>query len=133
MLIHSLYRNQVYDHIFINDCIHILLIESTTSTWPSYDSGIISSSNEHCPSGTAAWILVAILAIAFIGSFTLNVTMVTVWVYKKRHAREKNAQALEYKIEGNPCYETSLAGMKQTADTETHVYEMVREKRQGIS
>ena len=110
--------------------IRILLIESTTSIWPSHDSGI---SNKYCQSGTAAWTLVAILAIAFIGSFTLNVTVVSVWVYKKRYAREKNAEALEYSIEGNPCYESTFIGMKQTADTETHVYEMVREKRQGIN
>ena len=56
--------------------------------------------------------------------------VLAMWLYKKRQARDKNTKVSEFKVEGNPCYEATE--MKQMGDAETHVYEMVREKRAAI-
>ena len=52
--------------------------------------------------------------------------MIVLAVWKKK-ARDQNSKVSEFEIEGNPCYEATE--MKQTDDAETHMYEMVQEKR----
>ena len=69
---------------------------------------------------TTAWILFAMMSILFSGSFTIN-------VYKKRQVGGENGQHSKFEIEGNPCYEATE--MKQSSESEAHVYETVREKR----
>ena len=63
----------------------------------------------------------------FIVSLSINLIVLAVWHYKKRKTRDKNIKASEFEVEGNPCYEATE--MKKIGDAETHVYEMVREKR----
>ena len=63
----------------------------------------------------------------FIVSLSINMIVLAVWLYKKRKTRDKNTKVSEFEVEGNPCYEATE--MKQMGDAETHMYEMVREKR----
>ena len=77
---------------------------------------------------TTAWILFAMMSILFSGSFTINVIVLVFLVYQKRQVGGENGQrSEEYKVEGNPCYEATE--MKQSCESEAHVYETVREKR----
>ena len=47
------------------------------------------------------------------------------WVYKKRQAGDIcNASPSKYEMDSNPCYEATA--VKQTTDTEIHVYEVIR-------
>ena len=63
----------------------------------------------------------------FIVSLTINMMVLAARLYKKRQARDNNTKVSEFEVEGNPCYEATE--MKQMGDAETHVYEMIREKR----
>ena len=53
--------------------------------------------------------------------------VLAVWLYKKRKTRDKNTKVSEFEVERNPCYEATE--IKQVGDAETHVHEMVQEKR----
>ena len=75
---------------------------------------------------TLAWALFAVVTVLFIASLTVNVIMVALWVYKKREVKGQTDRPSEFEIEGNPCYEATQ--MKQTTETETHVYETVHGK-----
>ena len=75
----------------------------------------------------AAWALFGVVTVLFIVSLTVNVIMVALWVYKKREVKGQTGRPSEFEIEGNPCYEATQ--MKQTTETETHVYETVLGKR----
>ena len=68
------------------------------------------------------------LAILFIVSLTIHMIVLAVWLHKKRKTRNKNDNMSEFEVEGNPSYE-STEMQKQMSDAETHVYEMVREKK----
>ena len=65
----------------------------------------------------AAWVLVIILTVLFTGLLSI----VLLWVFKKRQARDASTDNSTPKneMEGNPCYQT-------TAVTDTHLYEAVR-------
>ncbi len=67
-----------------------------------------------------AWVLVSILTVLFTGLLSV----VLLWMFKKRQARDTstNNSAPKYETEGNPCYEATA--VKQTTDT--HLYEAVR-------
>ena len=78
---------------------------------------------------TTAWILFAMMSILFSGSLTINMIVLAFLVYKKRQVGGENGQHSEYKIEGNPCYEATEMKQSSTIESETHVYETVREKR----
>ena len=66
-----------------------------------------------------AWVLVSILTVLFTGLLTVSM----LWLYKKRHTRDIDGKATKYEMEGNPCYEATA--VKQTTDTEIHLYETV--------
>jgi hypothetical protein len=72
------------------------------------------------PSELVAWILVVILAVLFTGLLSV----VLLWMFKKRQARDTSTDnsTPKYEMEGNPCYEATA--VKQTTDT--HLYEAVR-------
>ena len=68
-----------------------------------------------------AWVLVSILTVLFIGLLTV----IVLWLFKKRQSRGIDERAPKFEMEGNPCYEATA--VKQTTDVaETHVYEAVR-------
>ena len=68
------------------------------------------------------------LTILFIALLCINALVIAVWLQKKIKTRTKNNSIVsEFQIAGNPCYE--VTEMKQMAETETRVYEMVQEKR----
>ena len=86
------------------------------------------STERICQGDTAAsWALFGVVTILFIVSLTVNVIVVALWVYKKREVKGQTGRPSEFEIEGNPCYEATQ--MKQTTETETHVYETVQGKR----
>ena len=68
-----------------------------------------------------------VMTILFILSLSINLLVLAVWRYKKRKTKGENAKVSEFEIEGNPCYEATE--VKQMGDNETHLYEMVQEKR----
>ena len=74
-----------------------------------------------------AWALFGVVTVLFIVSLAVNVIMVALWVYKKREVKGQTVRPSEFEIEGNPCYEATQ--MKQTTETETHIYETVQGKR----
>ena len=67
-----------------------------------------------------AWFLVSILTVLFTGLLSV----VLLWMFKKRQARDTSTDnsTPKYEMEGNPCYEATA--VKQTTDT--HLYEAVR-------
>ena len=67
-----------------------------------------------------AWILVIILTVLFTGLLSV----VLLWMFKKRQARDISTgnSTPKYEMEGNPGYQTTA--VKQTTDT--HLYEAVR-------
>ncbi len=67
-----------------------------------------------------AWVLVIILMVLLTGLFSV----VLLWMFKKRQARDTSTDSStpKYEMEGNPCYEATA--VKQTTDT--HLYEAVR-------
>ncbi len=71
-------------------------------------------------SEVAAWVLVIILTVLFTGLLSV----VLLWMFKKRQARDTRTDnsTPKYEMEGNPCYEATA--VKQTTDT--HLYESVR-------
>ena len=74
-----------------------------------------------------AWILFTMMSILFSGSLTINVIVLAFLIYKKKQVGGEKGQRSEFEIEGNPCYEATE--MKQSSESEAHVYETVREKR----
>ena len=105
----------------------LLLIEHTTETATptTVDKSVLANRIEN--TCTTAWILFTMMPILFSGSLTINVLVLAFLVYKKKQVGGENGQHSEYKIEGNPCYEATE--MKQSSESEAHVYETVREKR----
>ena len=84
-------------------------------------SSIESSSTK--PRELAAWILMVVFAVMLFVSVMGNILVL--WVYKKRQAGDDcSVPPSKYEMEGNPCYEATA--VKQTTDTETHVYEAVK-------
>ncbi len=71
-------------------------------------------------SEVVAWVLVSILTVLFTGLLSV----VLVWMFKKRQARDTSTDNSipKYEMEGNPCYEATA--VKQITDT--HLYEAVR-------
>ena len=67
------------------------------------------------------------MSFLFSGSLTINMIVLAFLVYKKRKVKGEKGQRSEFEIEGNPCYEATE--MKQSSESEAHVYETVREKR----
>ena len=67
-----------------------------------------------------AWVLVVILGVLFTGLLSV----VLLWMFKKRQARDTSTDNTtpKYEMEGNPCYEATA--IKQITDT--HLYEAVR-------
>ena len=67
-----------------------------------------------------AWVLVIILTVLFTGLLSV----VLLWMFKKRQARDTSTDnsTPKYEMEGNPCYEATA--VKQTTDT--HLYEAIR-------
>ena len=104
---------------------------SPQSTNATETSSTLTSSNHTNDSFTnarevIAWTLAAVSTVLFIGSLTVNITVL--WVYKKRQAKDNNVESRAYEMEGNPCYEAS----KWTTDTqkqEIHVYESLSVKQ----
>ena len=72
-------------------------------------------------------IVITIMVTSFIVSLSINMIVLTARLYKKRKTTDKNTKLSEFEVEGNPCYEATE--MKQMGNAETHVYEIVREKR----
>lgn len=72
------------------------------------------------------WIPVSIVLIVLTTGL-LSVIPCMMWFYKKRHTRDTDEGATKYEMEDNPCYE--VTAVKQTTDTETHLYETVKESR----
>ena len=72
------------------------------------------------PSEVVAWVLVSILTVLFTGLLSV----VLLWMFMKRQARDTSTDnsTPKYEMEGNPCYEATA--VKQTTDT--HLYEPVR-------
>ena len=72
------------------------------------------------PSEVVAWVLVSILTVLFTGLLSV----VLLWMFMKRQARDTSTDnsTPKYEMEGNPCYEATA--VKQTTDT--HLYEVVR-------
>ncbi len=70
-------------------------------------------------SEVVAWVLVIILTVLFTGLLSV----VLLWMFKKRQARGTSTDnsTPKYEMEGNPCYEATTD--KQTTDT--HLYEAV--------
>ena len=111
----------------------------TTQSPPPTDTGTSTLPSSYSTSDSfisarevIAWALVAILTVLFIGSLTVNITVL--WVYKKRQDKDNNVESRAYEMEGNPCYEASndINYVKQMADTqkqEIHVYERVRQSK----
>ena len=66
------------------------------------------------------WVLVSILTVLFTGLLSV----VLLWMFKKRMARDTTTDnsTPKYEMEGNPCYEATA--VEQTTDT--HLYEAVR-------
>ncbi len=79
------------------------------------DSSVSRSASE-----VVAWVLVSILTVLF----TELLSVVLLWMFKKRQARDTSTDnsTPQYEMEGNPCYESTA--VKQTTDT--HLYEAVR-------
>ena len=98
------------------------LIEHTTET--AFKSMLANRIENTC---TTAWILFAMMSFLFSGSLTINVIVIVFLVYKKRQVGGEKSQCSEFEIGGNPCYEATE--MKQSSESEAHVYETVREKR----
>ncbi len=73
-------------------------------------------------SEVAAWVLMSTLTVLFTGLLSV----VLLWMFKKRQARDTSTDnsTPKYEMEGNPCYEATA--VKQTTDTCTHLYEAVR-------
>ncbi len=71
-------------------------------------------------SEVVAWVLVITLTVLFTGLLSV----VLLWMFKKRQARDTSTDnsTPKYEMEGNPCYEATA--VKQTTDT--HLYEAVR-------
>ncbi len=71
-------------------------------------------------SEVVAWFLVSTLTVLFTGLLSV----VLLWMFKKRQARDTSTDnsTPKYEIEGNPCYEATA--VEQTTDT--HLYEAVR-------
>ncbi len=71
-------------------------------------------------SEVVAWFLVIILTVLFTGLLSV----VPLWMFKKRQTRDTSTDnsTRQYEMEGNPCYEATA--VKQTTDT--HLYEAVR-------
>ena len=67
-----------------------------------------------------AWVLVVILGVLFTGLLSV----VLLWMFKKRQARDTSTDNTtpKYEMEGNSCYKATV--VKQTTDT--HLYEAVR-------
>ena len=72
------------------------------------------------PSEIVAWVLVVILGVLFTGLLSV----VLLWMFKKRQARDTSIDNTtpKYEMEDNPCYEATA--VKQTTDT--HLYEAIR-------
>ena len=70
-----------------------------------------------------AWVLVSILTVLFTGLLSV----VLLWMFKKRQARDTSTDnsAPKHEMEGNPCYEATA--VKQTTDT--HFYEAIKKKK----
>ena len=98
-------------------------LSKCTSTYIPADQSVLTNQRET----TTAWILFASMSILFSGSLTINVIVIAFLVYKKRQVGEEKGQRSVFEIEGNPCYEATE--MKQSSESEAHVYETVREKR----
>ena len=106
------------------------LIGHTTETAmpTTVDKSVLANQIEH--TCTTAWILFAMMSLLFSASLTINVIVLVFLVYKKRQVGPgEKGQHSEYKIEGNPCYEATEMKQSSTSESETHVYETVREKR----
>ena len=99
------------------------VIQTTTDTSISANQSVLGNQRDT----TTAWILFAMMSILFSASLTINVIVLPFLVYKKRQVGGKNGQCSEFEIEGNPCYEATE--MKQSGESEAHVYDIVREKR----
>ena len=67
-----------------------------------------------------AWVLVIMLTVLFIGLLSV----VLLWMFKKRQAKDTSTDnnTPKYEMEGNPYYQATA--VKQTTDT--HLYEAVR-------
>ena len=72
------------------------------------------------PSEAVAWVLVVILVVLFTGLLSV----VLLWIFKKRQARDTSTDNTtpKYEMEGNPYYEATA--VKQTTDK--HLYEAIR-------
>ena len=102
--------------------------EATTSAVkerPVTDSAATCTCTCTCDSSVSpreitAWVLVMILTVLFTGLLSV----VLLWMFKKRQARDTSTDnsTPKYEMEGNPCYEATA--VKQTTDT--HLYEAVR-------
>ena len=104
----------------------MLVIGLVNSSQNQYQNS--HSTDRICQGDTAlAWALFGVVTVLFVVSLTVNVIVVALWVYKKREVKGQTGRPSEFEIEGNPCYEATQ--MKQTTETETHVYETVQGKR----
>ena len=71
------------------------------------------------PSEVIAWVLVVILGVLFTGLLSV----VLLWTFKKRLARDTSTDNTtpKYEMEGNPCYEASVERARATPS-----YEVIR-------
>ena len=66
-------------------------------------------------SEVVAWILVSILTVLFTGLLSV----VLLWMFKKRQARDTSTDnsTPQYEMEGNPCYEATGRSLSQRGRT----------------
>ena len=72
------------------------------------------------PSEVVAWVLVVMLVVVL---FTGLLSVVLLWMFKKRQARDTSTDNTtpKYEMEGNPCYEASVERARATPS-----YEVIR-------
>ena len=102
--------------------------QSTNAT----ETSTLTSSNHTNDSFTnarevIAWTLAAVSTVLFIGSLTVNITVL--WVYKKRQAKDNNVQSRAYEMEGNPCYAEASKWTTDTQKQDIYVYERVKQNK----
>ena len=99
--------------------------EATSSVAEETPTNLTATGTCTCDSSvstreTLAWVLVVVLGVLFAGLLSV----VLLWIFKKRQARDTSTDDTtpKFEMEGNPCYEATA--VERTTDT--HLYEAVR-------
>ena len=90
-----------------------------TKTDPSLSKIADKSSQAVTMRETAAWVLLSLVTLLFIG--LLSVDIAVLCIYKYRQTQNNTAEAISYEMAGNPCYESTKIGNTN----ETNIYEPI--------